>query len=33
MRERVAELGGTVDVSSAPARGTTVQVRIPAGVP
>jgi signal transduction histidine kinase len=33
MRERVVELGGTVDVSSAPSRGTTVQVRIPAGVP
>ena len=31
MRERVGELGGTVDVASAPARGTTVRVRIPAG--
>jgi signal transduction histidine kinase len=32
MRERVTELGGSVDVVSAPARGTTVRVRIPAGV-
>jgi signal transduction histidine kinase len=31
MRERVTELGGSVDVVSAPARGTTVRVRIPAG--
>jgi signal transduction histidine kinase len=31
MRERVTELGGSVDVESAPARGTTVRVRIPAG--
>jgi signal transduction histidine kinase len=32
MRERVTELGGSVDVVSAPARGTTVRVRIPAGL-
>jgi signal transduction histidine kinase len=32
MRERVTELGGTVDVTSAPADGTTVRVRLPAGV-
>jgi signal transduction histidine kinase len=32
MRERVTELGGTFDVASAPARGTTVRVRIPGGV-
>jgi signal transduction histidine kinase len=32
MRERVTELGGTFDVASAPAHGTTVRVRIPGGV-
>jgi signal transduction histidine kinase len=32
MRERVTELGGTFDVASAPANGTTVRVRIPGGV-
>jgi signal transduction histidine kinase len=31
MRERVGELDGTVDVTSAPQRGTTVRVRIPVG--
>ncbi|MBO2444454.1 HAMP domain-containing sensor histidine kinase [Actinomadura nitritigenes] len=30
MRERVTELGGTFEVASAPAEGTTVRVRIPA---
>jgi signal transduction histidine kinase len=30
MRERVTELGGTVDVVSRPAEGTTVRVRLPA---
>jgi signal transduction histidine kinase len=31
MRERVTELGGTLDIASAPSRGTTVEARIPAG--
>jgi len=31
MRERVAELGGTLDVASAPERGTTVRAEIPVG--
>jgi signal transduction histidine kinase len=31
MRDRVGELGGTVEVVSAPERGTTVQVFLPAG--
>jgi signal transduction histidine kinase len=31
MRERVGELGGELEVVSAPARGTTVQVLIPDG--
>jgi signal transduction histidine kinase len=31
MRERVGELGGTLDVASAPERGTTVRVLLPAG--
>ncbi len=30
MRERVSELGGSFEVDSAPAAGTTIQVRIPA---
>jgi signal transduction histidine kinase len=33
MRERVGELGGTLDVTSAPHQGTTVTVRLPAGTP
>jgi PAS domain S-box-containing protein len=33
MRERAALLGGTVDIESAPAQGTTVIVRIPAAAP
>jgi signal transduction histidine kinase len=31
MRERVTELGGTFEVASVPAEGTTVRARIPAG--
>jgi signal transduction histidine kinase len=31
MRERIIELGGTLSVTSAPERGTTVRARIPAG--
>lgn len=31
MRDRVGELGGTVDVFSAPAQGTTIRVLLPAG--
>jgi signal transduction histidine kinase len=33
MRERVGELGGTLEVISAPHQGTTVTVRLPAGAP
>ncbi len=33
MRERIAELGGTVEVSSAPGRGTTVTAALPVGEP
>jgi signal transduction histidine kinase len=29
IRDRVAELGGTVDIDSAPGRGTAVTVRVP----
>jgi signal transduction histidine kinase len=29
IRDRVAELGGTVDIDSAPGRGTTITVRVP----
>jgi signal transduction histidine kinase len=29
MRERAAELGGTLDVSTAPGAGTTVRARLP----
>jgi signal transduction histidine kinase len=31
MRERVSDLGGTVDVTSVPAQGTIVRIRIPRG--
>jgi signal transduction histidine kinase len=31
MRDRVGELGGTFEVLSAPQRGTTVKVLLPAG--
>jgi signal transduction histidine kinase len=30
IRDRVAELGGTVDIDSAPGRGTTLTIRVPA---
>ncbi|HYN87964.1 MAG TPA: sensor histidine kinase, partial [Ardenticatenaceae bacterium] len=30
MRERVARLGGTIEIESAPGRGTAIRVRIPA---
>jgi signal transduction histidine kinase len=33
MRERADELGGTVEVSSAPGAGTTVTARLPVRVP
>jgi PAS domain S-box-containing protein len=33
MRERAAALGGEIEISGAPGRGTTVRARIPAGVP
>lgn len=33
MRDRVGELGGTLEVLSAPRRGTTVKVLLPAGTP
>jgi signal transduction histidine kinase len=31
MRERVERIGGTLDIHSAPGRGTTVTVRLPLG--
>ena len=33
MRERAAALGGDIEISGEPGRGTTVRARIPAGVP
>jgi two-component system sensor histidine kinase UhpB len=33
MRERVELLGGTIDIQSAPGRGTTVRARLPLGAP
>ena len=30
IRDRVAEFGGTVDIDSAPGRGTALTVRVPA---
>ena len=30
MRERAAYVGGTVDIDSAPGRGTTIRIEIPA---
>jgi len=32
MRERVAELGGSLDLETSPKRGTTVRIRLPLGV-
>jgi signal transduction histidine kinase len=31
MRERVASLGGSIDIASAPGKGTTIRAEIPVG--